>query len=450
MTGYKRWCFNILTQALESRRVVMISGARQCGKTTLAQLVAGDGSFAAPRPETWTHSFAALANSSNNKVRGSNPKNTPPGGQQTGPASRWYRTLDDVTLLKAARNDPKSFVRTSADTLIIDEIQKVPELLSSIKEVVDINNCPGQFLLTGSADIRKLPQVSESLAGRIKNIHLRTLTCGEILGNPPNFMTGLFYNDFPGQIVGYDKKKILEIAFLGGYPEPLSLKYNKDWFLDYIDTLISKDLRDISNIKRISTLKELVKTLAAWSSKFIDIPDLCGKLSISRQTFDSYLNALEFLYLFERVPSWCKTDYARVGKKDKLFLSDTGLMAALLNWKIDEVMINPDRAGKIIETLVYHELSVQCDLCRAKIYHYRDRENREIDFIIEAENGQIACVEVKSGTAISKSDFKHIEWFRDNIARNKKIITIILYSGEYTLSFGDGLLAVPLAALWQC
>lgn len=440
MNGYERWCLDTLKQALESRRVVVISGARQCGKTTLARLAADSGSC------------DTLANSSGNEVQSSNSKNSLAQriiGSNVTLASSWYRTLDDVTLLKAAQDDPKSFIRTSADTLIIDEIQKAPELLPSIKEVVDRNNRPGQFLLTGSADIRKLPQVSESLAGRIKNIHLRTLTCGEILGNPPNFMNRLFNNDFPGQIIGYDKKKILETAFLGGYPEPLNIKYRKDWFHDYIDTLISKDLKDISNIRRISTLRELVKILAAWSSKFIDIPDLCGKLSISRQTFDSYLNALEFLYLFERVPSWCKTDYARVGKKDKLFISDTGLMAALLNWKIDEVMVNPDRAGKIVETLVYHELSVQCDLCGAKIYHYRDRENREIDFIVESENEQVACIEVKSGTAISKSDFKHIEWFRDNIAKNQNIITIILYSGENTLSFGNGLLAVPLAALWK-
>ena len=408
MDSYKRWFVDILKQSLNMRRVTVISGARQCGKTTLAKQIISE------------------------KIV--------------------YRTLDDVTLLKAAQNDPQSFVETSADTLIIDEIQKVPSLLPSIKQIVDQNNRMGQFLLTGSADIRKLPQVSESLAGRIRNLHLRTLSYGEILGNQPRFIERLFNRDFTNQIKGYDKKKILEIAFNGGYPEPLGLqssRYRKSWFNDYIDTLISKDLKDISNIKRISVLKELVKILAAWSSKFLDIPDLCGKLSISRPTFDGYLNALESLYLFERVPSWCKTDYARVGKKDKLFMADTGLMASLLNWNFDEVMLNSDRAGKLVETLVYHELSIQSEIYDAKIYHYRDRENREIDFIIESEDEQIACIEVKSGSAISKSDFKHIEWFRDNIVKDRNIVTIIIYSGEDTLSFGDGLLAVPLASLWE-
>lgn len=408
MDSHKRWFVDILREALEVRRIVIISGSRQCGKTTLAKQLVSEKII--------------------------------------------YQTLDDITLLKAAQNDPKSFIKTTADTLIIDEIQKVPDLLPSIKLMVDQNNRPGQFLLTGSADIRKLPQVTESLAGRIKNIHLKTLSYGEILGNQPNFMKKLFKRDFPDKIKGYDKRRVIEIAFAGGYPEPLALRsprHRKSWFNDYVNTLISKDLRDISNIKRISVLKELVKILAAWSSKFISIPDLCGKLSISRQTFDSYLNALESLYLFERVPSWIKTDYARVGKKDKLFIADTGLMTSLLNWNLEEVLLNPDRAGKLVETLVYHELSIQSEMYDAKIYHYRDRENREVDFIVESEDEQVACIEVKAGSAISKSDFKHIEWFRKNIVKDPNIVTIILYTGEDTLSFGDGLLAVPLAALWE-
>ncbi len=157
---------------------------------------------------------------------------------------------------------------------------------------------------------------------------------------------------------------------------------------------------------------------------------------------------LESLFLFERVPSWIKTDYARVGEKDKLFMGDTGLMAFLLNWKLEEVMFNSDRADKLVETLVYHELSIQCEMCGVKIYYYRDRENREVDFVVEFENELVACIEVKASAAISKSDFKHLERFRKNIVKDRDVITIILYTGENTLSFREGLLAVPLAALW--
>lgn len=405
MSQYARWALNLLQRSLKTRRVVVISGARQCGKTTLSKQLSLDNAI--------------------------------------------YRTLDDVTILKSALDDPKSFVTTSADILIIDEIQKAPDLLPSIKQIVDLDNRPGQFLLTGSADIRRLPQVSESLAGRIKNLHLRTLTQGEILGRNPNFIQKLFKSDIPSQIRDCNKRNILEMAFIGGYPEVLTIppQLQSEWFADYTDALISKDLKDIVNIKRIASLRALLQSIAAWSSKFMDIPDLCGKLQISRPTFESYINALEAMYLFEKVPAWCKTDYSRIGKKEKIFISDTSLMTSILNWNIDEVILNPDRCGKLVETLVFHELIVQADLCNAKLYHYRDRENREIDFILETKNDEIACIEVKAGSSISKNDFRHMQWFKKNIANSAK--TIILYSGEDTLSFGDGMLAIPLAMLWN-
>jgi predicted AAA+ superfamily ATPase len=335
--------------------------------------------------------------------------------------------------------------------MIIDEIQKAPDLLSAIKQIVDSDNRAGQFLLTGSADIKSLPQVSESLAGRIKNIRLRTLSQGEILGNKPKFMQMLFNNEFPTQILGYDKREILKIAFRGGYPEIVNFSDTdrKDWHLDYINTLLSRDLKIIANVKRQAALEEQMRILAAWSSKLMDIPNVCGKLSVSRQTFDIYVGALEALYLFERVNPWCKTDYARVGRKDKIFTTDTGIMASVLNWNFEEVYLNPERSGKMVETLVFNELAAQAEIFGHRIYHYRDREDREIDFIVEDQNGRIACVEIKSGSTISKNDFKHTIWFRDNIAKNQNIVSIILYSGENTVSFGDGLLAVPIATLWS-
>jgi predicted AAA+ superfamily ATPase len=404
---YKRWMEPVLKQALSKRRVVVISGARQCGKTTLSKQIKIENSI--------------------------------------------FRSLDDVTLLKAATDDPTGFVQHSHGTMIIDEIQKAPDLLPAIKQIVDSDNRPGQFLLTGSADIKSLPQVSESLAGRIKNIHLRTLSQGEILGNEPKFIQMLFNNEFPMQITGYDKREILKIAFRGGYPEVMDFSDadRKDWHLDYVNTLLSRDLKIIANVKRKAALEEQMRILAAWSSKLMDTPGMCSKLSIGRQTFDSYVGALEALYLFERINAWCKTDYARVGRKDKIFINDTGIMASILNWNFEEVYLNPERSGKMIETLAYNELAVQAEIAGNRIYHYRDREDREIDFVVEDSEGKIACIEIKSSSSISKDDFKHIIWFKNNIVKNQNVVSIILYSGENTVSFGDGLVAVPLAAMWS-
>jgi predicted AAA+ superfamily ATPase len=240
------------------------------------------------------------------------------------------------------------------------------------------------------------------------------------------------------------------LHFRGGYPEVIDFSDadRKDWHLDYVNTLLSRDLKIIANVKRRAALEEQMRILAAWSSKFMDRPNMCGKLSVSRQTFDTYVGALEALYLFERVNPWCKTDYARVGRKDKIFINDTGIMASVLNWNFEEVCLNPERSGKVVETLAHNELAIQAEIAGGRIFHYRDREDREIDFIIEDQNGRIACVEIKSGSAVSKDDFRHIRWFKNKIVKNREVVSIILYSGGDTVSFGDGLVAVPMAALW--
>lgn len=158
---------------------------------------------------------------------------------------------------------------------------------------------------------------------------------------------------------------------------------------------------------------------------------------------------IEDLYLCERVPAWVRSDYDRIAKRDKFYITDTGLMSNLLEWHYDDVAFDADRYGKLIETFVFNELKAQIDLnYDYTLYQYRDRENREIDFIIEDSKGDMVGIEVKGGSRVSKDDFKHLKWFKENLVKDKKFIGIILYSGENTLSFGEDLLAVPTASLW--
>lgn len=405
---FSRWQQKKICDVLKHRRVVVIYGPRQSGKTTLAQQL-----------RTKQDSFVSL---------------------------------DDSMLLTTALKDPFGFVQHVRGTMIIDEIQKAPSLLLAIKQTVDADNRPGQFLLTGSADIRTLPSITDSLAGRISHIHLRGLTVGEVYGKKSTFLTQSFKKIWPSQINGYDKAAIVELAFRGGYPEALHLSQarRKSWFQDYVKSLLSRDLRDIANIRRQEVMKDLLITLSAWSSKFMDTASICSKLSISRESFRSYANALMSLCLFESVPPWLRTDYERVGRKEKHFATDTGLMASLLNWRLPEVLLDSDKSGKIIETLVFNELSAQIDLdYEYTLYHYRDRESREIDFIIENDRGELLGIEVKAGSSVSISDYKHMIWFKNNIAKENPFCGIVLYTGEHSLSLGEDMYAVPIAALWH-
>ena len=198
-------------------------------------------------------------------------------------------------------------------------------------------------------------------------------------------------------------------------------------------------------------MRELVHTLAAWSGKFMDLSAIGSGLSIRRPTIESYINALETLYLIERVYPWTKTDYSRVGKQSKLFMVDSGLMASLLSWKMDQVRLDSDRSGKLIETFAFNEIMAQVDAGdgRYELFHYRDREKREIDFLIEREDNALLGIEIKAGSAIENNDFRHMKWFQDNLAKSQQFVGIILYTGEFPASFGNNLWAVPFGLLWS-
>jgi len=410
MATYPRWQRETIERAILTRRVLLLSGPRQCGKTTLAKQLATEDTI--------------------------------------------YRTLDDLALRRLAEIDPAGFVKHASKMQIIDEIQRVPDLLSAIKLVVDEDTRPGQYLLTGSANIPSLPGVQESLAGRIRKVRLRPLSQGERLGVEPTFLNKAFKQSFSTTDKNiYDRKAMLEIAFRGGFPEALNLEIQEcqQWYRDYITSLLERDLMDITRITRHQAMRELVKVLAAWSGNFMDISAIGSGLAIQRPTLESYINALETLFIVERIQPWTRTDYQRVGKQTKLYIADSGLMSSILRWRMSQVELDSDRSGKLIEIFIFNELAAQIDTDDGKyeLFHYRDREQHEIDFLIERDDQALLGIEVKAGSAISIADFKHLKWFRENIAKDRPFIGIVLYSGEYAGSMGNNLWAVPFGALWD-
>tara|TARA_R110000868_G_scaffold73459_3_gene213013 strand:+ start:703 stop:1947 length:1245 start_codon:yes stop_codon:yes gene_type:complete len=408
---YKRWQTQVVENSIKNRRVLLLNGARQCGKTTLAKQLASKDTI--------------------------------------------YRTLDDAAIRTLAESDPYGFVQHPEDSmLMIDEIQHVPQLLSAIKMVVDENTRPGQYLLTGSANIQSLPTVQESLAGRIKKIRLRPLTQGEIEGAKPTFIDRAF--ESANKITGssaIDRKTMLSLAIRGGYPEAVKLPENEraQWHIDYLSALIERDLKDIARITRHHSMQELVHTLAAWSGKFMDISAIGSGLSIRRPTIESYINALEALYIVERVYPWTRTDYQRVGKQTKIFMADSGMMSSILRYRLDTIEMDADRSGKLIETFLFNELAALIDSSNGKyrLFHYRDREKREIDFLIERDDQALLGIEIKAGSAIGEADFKHLKWFRDNIANDRPFIGVVLYTGSESGSMGKQLYAIPMSSIWH-
>jgi len=401
-----RWQRGEVVDSLKFRRVVHVTGARQAGKTTLVKML---------------------------DVK----------------TCRRY-SMDDAGVCKAAEADPFEFVRRPGEgAMVIDEVQKVPAILDAIKMHVDEDDAKGQYLLTGSSNLDFSRKVKDSLAGRLHSVRLRTLAAGEIAGAQPRFLASAFRREFetPSAVLG--KRDVIHLAFQGGYPEcrEFPIRPRKSWFADYLDHLLRKDIQDVTEIRKLDALKEMSLWLLAHSSKFFTMEELCGKASVGKATAESYLSALCALYVFDKVPAWSKTDYDRIGRRPKYFAADTGLMANLLGWDEESVYLDSDLSGKLVESWVYHELAALADAeGGCMISQYRDKNKREVDFVIENEKGALLGVEVKAGSNVGKEDFKHLKWFGENMAQ-KSYTGIVLYTGEHVQRFGEGYYAVPMSSL---
>lgn len=409
-----RWASDTLRKGLAFQRAVLLVGARQSGKTTLVR--------------------------------------------KQCPLDAKYTTLDEEISLMAALNDPHFFVRQANKAcLIIDEIQKAPGLISEIKRQVDSDSRLGQYILTGSADYRKLPKANQadSLAGRIVISRLRTLTQGEINGVKAGFLENAFKKRFPHQDVlqPCSREKIYELAIRGGYPQ--SIYFDEEqrslYFQSYVNSQILYDLTKTWDLRRYKDLGYLLSILAVFSSKPLNIQDLCRKLSGNSITISSYLSALEVMYLIDELPAWESRDYRIGSKTAKIFLTDTGLMAHLLKIRNPSNLLQSqekmsNQGGNLVETWVYNQLAAEVDLHPLwNMYHFRNKNNQEIDFLVENDHGDLLGVEVKASESVNLGDFRHLQWF-SKFAPG--FIGVVLYAGNELLSLGNGMFAVPFSALW--
>ena len=401
-----RWQNSKIRAMLGVRRGVNLTGARQTGKSTLAEII-------------------------------------------DLPKSKRY-TFDDKLVRNIAHTDPNGFVaHGKGETIVIDEIQKVPDVLDAIKMVVDRDQSAGQYLLTGSSNLRFAKKIKDSLAGRLGRIRLRTLAQGELNGNKPTFFHKAFNHDFNPLYDGLSRRDVIHAAFRGGYPEiqGYTPEDRADWFETYLDDLLEKDVQDVTEIRKLPELRTTAQWLLAHTAQFFAVEELAAKASISKVTAQNYMEALKALYVFDSIPAWSKGDYDMIGKREKWVATDSALVANLLGWGEDEVYMDEGRNGKLVETWVYQQLAAIAEAEGGySISHYRDNRKREIDFMVERKDRAVLGIEVKAGQA-SLEDFKHLKWFAANLAKESPFTGIVLYSGEHTLRFGEGFYAVPLAAL---
>ena len=363
-----------------------------------------------------------------------------------------YSTLDDQTVLEAAQSDPAGFIR-GLDRAIIDEIQRAPNLLLAIKKTVDEDYRPGRFLLTGSANVLTLPRVADSLAGRMETLRMLPLAKAEIDGSTPTFLERLFEGKLQqarNAIVG---DELIHSTLLGGFPEAIardSERRRQDWARSYLTSVLTRDLRDIAEIEKLTELPKFVRLLAEHSSQLVNYSQFGASINVSHKTGQRYVGLLEQVFLIATLQPWFTNVLKRIVKTPKLHFLDPGLLASARGLTFDRVKTDRGAFGALLESFVFSEvlkLMTASDL-RLAPYHFRDRDMREVDIVLERDDGMIAGIEVKASATVKAGDFSGLRALADACG-DRFAFGAVLYDSTDVVPFGDRLAAAPISTLWS-
>lgn len=405
---YPRHSADQVAAALEDTPVVLVVGPRQSGKTTLVrQLVAGE---------------------------------------------RSYVTLDEETALQGALSDPVGFVR-AFDRVVIDEVQRAPELLRAIKLLVDQDRRPGRFLLTGSANVLTLPHLSESLAGRMAVVELLPLSRSEIDGVRPVFLEAAMDGQIEGPDVAVLGADLVAMVLVGGFPEMLRRRdpvRRRAWARDYLNTLVRRDVSDVADVEHRQRMLRLFQVLALHSGQLTNFAHMGGRVGVDDKTARRYVTILEQLYVVRELPPWFRNRLKRLVKTPKLHFLDSGLLASLLGVTAERIGRERTLFGPLLESFVYSELLRQAswleDAC--VLHHYRDKDQDEVDVVVEGADGGIVGVEVKASATVRSEDFRGLRKLSAAAGSDLRL-GVVLYDGGQVVPFGGRLLAAPISALWS-
>ncbi len=360
-----------------------------------------------------------------------------------------YMTFDDGDLKLQVKENPKGFLKNIEKPICLDEIQKVPNILEYIKMDIDTDRTNGNFLLTGSANILDNKEVKDTLSGRIIELSLYPLSMKEInKKSNDDLILKLFKKDF--KVSNYDYyDKLISHILNGGYPEILKLSspFEKSlWFSSYISTYIERDARDLGEIRDIDSFIKFVNVISTRSGTILNKSNLSRDIGVTDKTIENYTGILSRIYQGFLVKPYFENIGKQFIKSPKFFMGDTGVLAHFLKIKTKQELLKSHYCGAMFETCIFNELlkHISFSAETIEIFHYRTSDKKEIDFILKYGD-QIIAIEVKSSSNISKNNFKHIIDFQ---AKSKSdVIGIIFYTGDYTIELDDTLVAIPMSYL---
>ncbi|MGL5826032.1 MAG: ATP-binding protein [Nocardioides sp.] len=408
-------------EALRDTRVITINGARQVGKSTLVRAVLREYPDAIER------------------------------------------RLDVATERHAAHIDPTRFVHHSG-LLAIDEVQRSPELILSIKAAVDKNPRPGQFLLTGSARLLGLRKLPDALVGRMETIELWPFSQGEIERRPERFIDGVFADDsthsdkwaqswIRDTHAGEESRDgYIDRCLRGGFPEALARSETRraKFFDNYVDDLIDRDVTQLAEIERRTELRRLLRLLAGSMAQPLSVDRIAAEVGLPATTTERYISLLEEVFLLKRIDGWASAATGRTVRMRKVLFVDSGLAANLSGLTCSRLRRADSLVGPLLENFVLGELARQLtwSTTRASLFHFRTKDRVEVDAVLESSDGRIVAIEVKAAESVHTRDFSGIRHLAARLG-DRLHLGMVLHAGTTTASFGERMVAAPVNLLWQ-
>jgi predicted AAA+ superfamily ATPase len=366
-----------------------------------------------------------------------------------------YVTLDDPATLAFAQSDPFGFVAALPDPVILDEVQRVPELLRAIKLSVDRDRRPGRFLLTGSANLLLLPRLGDSLAGRMEVVDLQPLTAAEQARKPGRFLQALLEDKLKPALLpagNPDMQGLAQRVVMGGFPEAVrrAPERARAWHRQYLRALIERDVRDVARVHDTRELARLLELLSLRTAQLLNIANLSKELELRRETVERYFAVCERLFLARRLNAWHSNRAKRLIKAPKVHLVDSGLAATLSGLGADAAVAQRERFGHLLETFAVQQLIAQAGWTAPELEfsHYRDKDQVEVDLVI-SRGRDVWGVEVKAAATVTPADGAGLRRLADQCGKHFRG-GALLHAGNATVKLAvENCLAVPLARLWD-
>jgi predicted AAA+ superfamily ATPase len=409
---FTRALLPLIEDALADTPVVMLVGARQAGKSTMCRELLSRG----------------LVDE--------------------------YRSLDDATSLDSARRDPSGFVASLPPRVVLDEVQRAPNLFLAIKKQVDERRTPGSFLLTGSANVLLLPNIADSLAGRMEIQTLWPLSESEIEGWHGNFVDAVMADSWkPRGLASLTRAGLMERILRGGFPEAtarLGTDRRARWFDSYVRTILERDVREIARLEALTVIPDLLTLLASRIGGLHNAAEVSRSSGLPATTVKRHMALLEIIYMTVRLPGWWSKRAHRLIRAPKIVLTDTGIASRLTRADEKAPETEPARFGALLENFVVMELTKQASWSRERpeLSHFRTPSGREVDLVLEGRGKRLVGIEIKATATPRADDFRALEHLRE-VAGQTFLRGVLLHGGSDVLPFGDRLLAVPFSALWS-